>query len=201
MEAQVVGQGGGVEAVAVGQQQLGAAVGFSTAPGRAALQGREVRDEAGATVGGEAGRLLALPGGPSALLLAGGRRRRLVQGVDGERVPEVGVGVAGLRVRQRLVGRGEVGGLEIGGSRVGERRGRAVQVLADRREVREPRVAVAAAIVAVLEGRRGGGEERRRSVRGEGCRVPGGTGKAVPLLTGGFSFFFFFFSQCSLRRK
>lgn len=165
VEPQVVGQRRGIQAVPVGQQEVGAPERFPTAAGRAALQRREVRDEAGAAVRGEAGGLLALAVGPSALLLAGGRRRRLVQRVDGERVPEVRVGVAGLGVRQRLVRGGEVRRLEVGGSGVGERRGRAVQVLADRREVREPRVPVAAPIVAVLEiTRKGeGGEGRRRS--------------------------------------
>lgn len=136
--------------MSVGQEQLGAAVRFPAGAGGAALQSREVRDEAGPAVGGEAGRVLALPAGPGALLLAGGRRRRLVQRVDGEGVPEVGVGVGGLGVRQRLVRRREVRGLEVGGARVGERRSRAVQVLADRREVREARVPVAAPIVPVL---------------------------------------------------
>lgn len=164
VEPQVVGQRRSIQAVPVGQQEVGAPERFPTAAGRAALQRREVRDEAGPAVRGEAGGLLALAVGPSALLLAGGRRRRLVQRVDGERVPEVRVGVAGLGVRQRLVRGGEVRRLEVGGSGVGERRGRAVQVLADRREVREPRVAVAAPIVAVLEiTRKGEGEGRRRS--------------------------------------
>ena len=148
----------------VGQDQLGAPVRLPAAAGRAALQRREVGDEAGAGVGGEAGRVLALPAGPGALLLAGGRRRRLVERVDGEGVPEVGVGVAGLGVRQRLVRGGEVRGLEVGGARVGERRSRAVEVLADGREVGEPRVPVAAPIVSVLEsrerGEKGGGGQR-----------------------------------------
>lgn len=159
VQAQVIGQRGGVQPVPVGQEELGASVRFPAAAGGAAFQGREVGDEAGATVGGEAGRVLALPVGPSALLLAGGRRRRLVEGVDGEGVPEVGVGVAGLGIRQRLVRGGEVRGLEVGGTRVGERRSRAVQVLADRREVREPRVPVAAPIVPVLERTEGWGEK------------------------------------------
>lgn len=181
VQAQVIGQGGGVQPVPVGQEELGASVGFPAAGGRAALQRREMGDEAGAAVGGEAGRLLALPVRPSALLLAGGRRRRLVERVDGEGVPEVRVGVAGLGVRQRLVRGWEVGGLEVGGARVGERRSRAVQVLADRREVGEPRVPVAAPIVPVLEstegwGERGGG--RQRAAVGQ-RRQPGlwGTGR------------------------
>lgn len=175
VQAQVIGQRGGVQPVPVGQEELGASVRFPAAAGGAAFQGREVGDEAGATVGGEAGRVLALPVGPSALLLAGGRRRRLVEGVDGEGVPEVGVGVAGLGIRQRLVRGGEVRGLEVGGTRVGERRSRAVQVLADRREVREPRVPVAAPIVPVLERTEGWGEKAGgRQWRGGGSSGTGG---------------------------
>lgn len=187
VQAQVIGQRGGVQPVPVGQEELGASVRFPAAAGGAAFQGREVGDEAGATVGGEAGRVLALPVGPSALLLAGGRRRRLVEGVDGEGVPEVGVGVAGLGIRQRLVRGGEVRGLEVGGTRVGERRSRAVQVLADRREVREPRVPVAAPIVPVLERTEGWGEKAGgRQWRGGGvlghrrqARLRGGTDGAA----------------------
>lgn len=179
VQAQVIGQGGGVQPVPVGQEELGASVRFPAAAGGAALQRREVGDEAGAAVGGESGRVLALPVGPSALLLAGGRRRRLVERVDGEGVPEVGVGVAGLGVRQRLVRGGEIGGLEVGGARVGERRGRAVQVLADRREVGEPRVPVAAPIVPVLESREGWGE--KGGGRQRGSLDSGGTRRTRPL--------------------
>lgn len=178
VQAQVIGQRGGIQPVPVGQEQLGAAVRFPAGAGGAALQRREVRNKAGATVGGEAGRVLALPAGPGALLLAGGRRRRLVQRVDGEGVPEVGVGVAGLGVRQRLVRRGEVRGLEVGGARVGERRSRAVQVLADRREVREPRVPVAAPIVPVLESTEGRGRGKPAvsgGLTGSGPDPGGGT--------------------------
>lgn len=157
VQAQVIGQRRGVQPVPVGQQQLGAPESLPAAAGRAALQRREVRHQPGAAVRGQRRRVLALPVRPSALLLAGRRRRRLVQGVDGEGVPEVRVGVAGLGVRQRLVRRGEVGGLEVGGARVRERRGRAVQVLADGGEVRQPRVPVAAPIVPVLESTQGWG--------------------------------------------
>lgn len=104
----------------MGQEELGAPVRFPAAAGGAALQRREVGDETGAGVGSESGRVLALSVGPGALLLAGGRRRRLVERVDGEGVSEVGVGVAGLGVRQRLVRGREVGGLEVGGARVRE---------------------------------------------------------------------------------
>lgn len=111
-----------------------------------------------------------------------------MQGVDGEGVPEVRVGVAGLRVRQRLVRGREVRGLEIGGARVRERRGRAVQVLADGGEVRQPRVPVAAAIVPVLESTQGWGTTGWPS-EGSGD-TGGGTGegerraRSAPLLPG-----------------
>lgn len=189
VQAQVIGQGRGVQPVPVGQEELGASVRFPATGGRAALQRREMGDEAGAAVGGEAGRLLALPVGPSALLLAGGRRRRLVERVDGEGVPEVGVGVAGLGVRQWLVRGWEVGGLKVGRARVGERRSRAVQVLADRREVGEPRVPVAASIVTVLEstegwGERGGGRERGAVGQRRQPRL-GGTGRVAAFASSG----------------
>lgn len=170
VQAQVIGQRRGVQPVPVGQQQLGAAESLPAAAGRAALQRREVRHQPGAGVRGQPRRLLALPVRPSALLLAGRRRRRLVQGIDGERVPEVRVGIAGLGVRQRLVRGREVGGLEVGGARVRERRGRAVQVLADGGEVRQPRVPVAAPIVPVLESTQGWGTTRGPSA-GWGLRV------------------------------
>lgn len=161
----------------VGQKQLGASVGFPAAGGRAAFQRGEVGYETWAAVGGETGRVLALPVGPSALLLAGGWRRRLVQRVDGKWVSKVGVGVAGLRVRQRLVRRGKVGGLEVGGARVRERRSRTVQVLADRREVREPWVPVAGSIVPILESTEGRGR-RKAAVSGDLSSRGGSPGSA-----------------------
>lgn len=176
VQAQVIGQRRGIQPVPVGQQQLGAAESLPAAAGGAALQSREVRHQPGAGVRGQPRRLLALPVGPSALLLAGRRRRRLVQGVDGERVPEVRVGVAGLGVRQRLVRGWEVGGLEVGGARVRERRGRAVQVLADGGEVRQPRVPVAAPIVPVLESTQGWGTTGGPSAgSGDTAAAGGGT--------------------------
>lgn len=71
-------------------------------------------------------------------------------GVDVERVAEVGVGVTGLRVGDGLVGRREVGGLEVRTARVGEGRRRAVEVLADRWQVRQPGVPIAVAVVPFL---------------------------------------------------
>lgn len=100
--------------MAMGQDQLRSPVGFSPRPSRAAFQSWEVGNQTGAGMVGQAGRILAaLTAGPAGLLLARRRRRRLVKRVEGERVPKVRVGVAGLGVRQRLVGRWEVRGLEI----------------------------------------------------------------------------------------
>lgn len=86
--------------------------------------------------------LLALPpGGPRLLLV---RRLGLVQRVDVERVAQVGVRVAGLRVGDGLVRRREVGRLEVRRGRVRQRGRRAVEVLADRGQVGQPGVSIAA---------------------------------------------------------
>lgn len=86
--------------------------------------------------------------------------------VNVERVAEVRVRVAGLRVGDGLVGRGEVRWLEVRTGRVREGRRRTVEVLADRRQVRQPGVPIAASVVPFL----GGTEERDGAVvRGGSC--------------------------------
>ena len=115
--------------------------------------------------------VLALAAGPRLLLV---RRRRLVYGVDVERVAEVRVRVAGLRVRDGLIGRREVRGLEVRAGRVSEGGRRAVEVLADRGQVRQPGVPIAAAVVPFLvEGKdRGGSCERMTCVPPKGIKCP-----------------------------
>lgn len=102
-------------------------------------------------VRGQASALLALSTRPGLLLAAGGRR--LVQGVDGSSIslPQVRVGVSGLRVCQLLVGRREVRGrLILCNPGVRERWRGAVEVLSGRREVGDARVPIAARVVTIL---------------------------------------------------
>lgn len=108
-------------------------------------------------VRGQASALLALSTRPGLLLAAGGRR--LVQGVDGGGVSlsQVRVRVGGLRVRQLLVGRREVGRrLVLSNPGVRERWSGAVEMLSCRREVGDARVPIAAGVVAIL------GEKRQK---------------------------------------
>lgn len=137
-----------VEAV-VRREQLRPAEPFPPHPGRASLQAQDLARQAAPAVRAEP--VLALAAGPRLLLV---RRGRLVYGVDVERVAEVRVRVAGLRVGDGLVGRREVRGLEVRAGRVREGGRRAVEVLADRGQVRQPGVPIAAAVVSFLvEGR------------------------------------------------
>jgi len=98
-------------AVHVRRQQLWPAEAFPPHPGRA-VQAQDLTRQSAPPVPSEP--LLGLP--PRPVLLV--RRLRLVYGVDVERVPEVGVGVTGLRVGDGLVGRREVRGLEVRTGRV-----------------------------------------------------------------------------------
>ncbi len=102
-----------VYAVRVWGQQLRPAEPFPPHPGRASLQAQDLTRQSAPRVRAEP--ILALPAGPRLLLV---RRRRLVYGVDVERVAEVGVRVTGLRVGDGLVGRREVRGLEVRAGRV-----------------------------------------------------------------------------------
>lgn len=135
-----------VDAMSVRRQQLRSAEAFSPHPGRSSLQTEDLTGQAAPGVRAE--RVLALPAGPRLLLV---RRRWLVYGVNVEGVAEVGVGVAGLRVGDGLVRRREVRRLEVRRGRVWEWRRRAVQVLTDRRQVRQPGVPIAVAVVPFLE--------------------------------------------------
>lgn len=104
-------------------------------------------------------RLLALPlAGPARVL----RLRLGVQGVQAVGVVDVGVRILRLGV-DRLVGRGEVRGLEVSIGGVGQRRGARVGRLTYSAQLGQPRRPVAGAVVAVLrergtdrEGERGG---------------------------------------------
>lgn len=145
-----------VDAVRVRGQQLRPAEPFPPHPGRASLQAQDLTRQAAPPVRAEP--VLALPAGPRLLLV---RRRRLVYGVDVEGVAEVGVRVAGLRVGDGLVGRREVRRLEVRAGRVREGGRRAVEVLADRWQVRQPGVPIAVSVVPFLgDGKRQGGCER-----------------------------------------
>lgn len=135
-----------VDAVCVRRQQLWSAEAFPPHPGRSSLQTQDLTSQP--TPGMRAEPVLALPAGPRLLLV---RRRWLVYGVNVEGVAEVGVGVAGLRVGDRLVRRREVRRLEVRRGRVWEWGRRAVQVLTDRRQVRQPGVPIAVAVVPFLE--------------------------------------------------
>lgn len=92
-------------------------------------------------------RILALPlAGPARVL----RLRLGVQGVQAVGVVDVGVRILRLRV-DRLVGRGEVGGLEVGIGGVGQRRGARVGRLTYSAQLGQPCRPVAGAVVTVLE--------------------------------------------------
>lgn len=144
-----------LDAVGVRGQQLRPAEALPPHPGRApssppsssAVQAEDLAGQAAPAVRRQP--LLALAARPRLLLVVG--RRRLVQGVDVEGVAQVRVRVTGLRVGDGLVGGREVRRLEVGAGRVREGGRRAVQVLADRRQVGQPRVAIAAAVVSLLE--------------------------------------------------
>lgn len=127
------------------RQQLRPAEPFPPHNGRASLQAEDLSRQAAPSMCAEA--VLALSAGPRLLLV---RRRRLVYRVNVERVAEVGVRVAGLRVGDGLVGRREVRGLEVRIGRVRERGRRAVEVLTDRWQVRQPGVSIAVAVVPFL---------------------------------------------------
>lgn len=107
-----------LQAVRVRGQQLRPAEPFPPHPGRASLQAQDLTRQSAPPEP-----LLGLPAGPRLLLV---RRGRLVYGVHVEGVAEVRVRVAGLRVRDGLVGWGEVGGLEVRAGRVREGGRRAV---------------------------------------------------------------------------
>lgn len=92
-------------------------------------------------------RLLALPlAGPARVL----RLRLGVQGVQAVGVVDVGVRILRLGV-DRLVGRGEVGGLEVGIGGMGQRRGARVGRLTYSAQLGQPCRPVAGAVVTVLE--------------------------------------------------
>ena len=101
-------------------------------------------------------RLLALPlAGPARVL----RLRLGVQWVQAVGVVDVGVRVLRLGV-DRLVGRGEVGGLEVGIGGVGQRRGARVGRLTYSAQLGQPCRPVAGAVVTVLEESEGKGREQ-----------------------------------------
>lgn len=106
-------------------------------------------------------RLLALPlAGPARML----RLRLGVQGVQAVGVVDVGVRILRLGV-DRLVGWGEVRGLEVGIGGVGQRRGARVGRLTYSAQLGQPRRPVAGAVVTVLEeSKRKGKQEIRRRV-------------------------------------
>lgn len=139
----------GLQAVRVRGQQLRPAEPFPPHPGRASLQAQDLTRQPAPPEP-----LLALAAGPRLLLVRGGR---LVDGVHAEGVAEVGVRVAGLRVGDGLVRRREVRGLEVRAGRVREGGRRAVEVLADRWQVRQPGIPIAVTVVPFL---RGGGREQ-----------------------------------------
>lgn len=76
--------------MAMGQNQISSAVSFSPCPSRTTFQSWEVGNQARAGMVGQTGWILAgLTAGPAGLLLTGRRWWRLVERVDGERVPKV----------------------------------------------------------------------------------------------------------------
>lgn len=100
-------------------------------------------------------RLLALPlAGPARVL----RLRLGVQGVQAVGVVDVGVRILRLGV-DRLVGRGEVGRLEVGIGGVGQRRGAGVGRLTYSAQLGQPCRPVAGAVVTVLEESESKGKE------------------------------------------
>lgn len=146
LQPQVIAYHRLLDAVCVRRQQLRSAEAVPPHRGRSSLQTQDLTGQAAPGVRTEP--VLALPARPWLLLV---RRRRLVYGVNVEGVAEVGVGVAGLRVGDGLVRRREVRRLEVRRGRVRERGRRAVQVLTDRRQVRQPGVPIAVAVVPFLE--------------------------------------------------
>lgn len=101
-------------------------------------------------------RLLALPlAGPARVL----RLRLGMQGVQAVGVVDVGVRI--LLGVDRLVGWGEVGGLEVGIGGVGQRRGTRVGRLTYSAQLGQPCSPVAGAVVTVLE------ESERKGKEGE----------------------------------
>lgn len=132
--------------VCVRRQQLRSSESFPPHPGRASLQTQDLTSQAAPGVCAEP--VLALSAGPRLLLV---RRRWLVEGVNVEGVAEVGVGVAGLRVGDGLVRRREVRRLEVRRGRMWEWGRWAVQVLTDRRQVRQPGIPIAVSVVPFLE--------------------------------------------------
>lgn len=144
VHAHVIANNRRVQAVRVRREQLRPPKRFPPHPGRTPLQAQDLTRQSAPPVGAEA--LLALPDGPRLLLV---RWRRLVYGV--KRVAEVGVRVTGLRIGDGLVGRREVRGLEVGTGRVRQGGRRAVEVLTDRWQVRQPVVPVAVSIGPFLE--------------------------------------------------
>lgn len=105
-------------------------------------------------------RLLALPlAGPARVL----RLRLGVQGVQAVGVVDVGVRVLRLGV-DGLVGRGEVGGLEVGIGSVGQRRGARVGRLTYSAQLGQPRRPVAGAVVTVLEESEGKAKKEQSGV-------------------------------------
>lgn len=112
-------------------------------------------------------RLLALPlTGPARVL----RLRLGVQGVQAVGVVDVGVRILRLGV-DRLVGRGEVGGLEVGIGGMGQRRGARVGRLTYSAQLGQPCRPVAGAVVTVLEESEAKGREDciRRRATPPGC--------------------------------
>lgn len=108
-------------------------------------------------------RLLALPlAGPARVL----RLRLGVQGVQAVGVVDVGVRILRLGV-DRLVGRGEVGGLEIGIRGMGQRRGARVGRLTYSAQLGQPCRPVAGAVVTVLEER----ERKAKNKSGVGLQL------------------------------
>lgn len=113
VHSHVIPNNRGVDAVPVRGQQLRPAEPFPPHPGRTSLQAQDLTRQSAPCVSSEP--ILALPPGPRLLLV---RRRGLVYGVDVKGVPEVGVGVTGLRVGDGLVRGWEVRGLEVRTGRV-----------------------------------------------------------------------------------
>lgn len=91
---------------AVRGQQLRPPEPLSSHPGRASLEAQDLARQSAPPES-----VLALPAGPGRLLLV--RRRRLVYGVNVERVAEMRVWVGGLGVGDGLVRRWKVRGLEV----------------------------------------------------------------------------------------
>lgn len=121
---------GRLDAVNVWGEKVGSPEAIPAHAGRPSLQTQDLTSQSPAAVRSEP--VVVLAAGPRLLLVG---RWRLVYGVDIKGVAEVGVGVAGLCVRQGLVGRREVGWLEIRAGRVREGRSRTVEVLTDRGQV------------------------------------------------------------------